>query len=352
MKQLRRIRELMEIPGRFAPGQRNSITDVPGVTMGHFTLHEGTDIHTGVTVIKPHGQDIFQHKVPAAVYSANGFGKMVGGMQIQELGEIESYIGLTNTLSAAQVVQGLLDYHVPLLKPDQRSINITVGETNDSNLSDIKGFHIRPEHVAHAIEACSTEVEEGAVGAGAGTCCYGYKGGIGTASRLIPETVIGDKGGYTIGALAQTNFGGNLSIYGHQLPYKELPFKEVKGSCMIIVATDAPVLDRQLYRIAKRAMIGLTNTGSFMSHGSGDFVIAFSNNPHNLRDASNPYCRNIKLLDEEQMNPLFEAVVEAVQEAIYNSMTMSPTVEGIEGRSAEGLDLTKFRHILPLKETV
>ena len=350
MKKIKRIREWIDIKGRYFPSVNNSITDVKGVTVGHCTLHdEKKFIHTGVTVIKPHQGNVFQNKVPAAVYSANGFGKMVGGMQIRELGELESFIGLTNTLSTCQVVQGLLDYHLKNMNDNQSSINITVGETNDSKLNDIKGFHVKPSHVKEAINNCSTLFLEGAVGAGSGTSCYGYKGGIGTSSRLIPEYAIREIGVYTVGVLVQTNFGGNLNIYGKKLPYLDTAFKEVKGSCMIIVATDAPLLDRQLYRIAKRAMVGLTNTGSFISHGSGDFVIAFSNNEHNLRNADNSYCRDIKILDEEQMNPFFEATVEAVEEAIYNSLTMSPTVSGIKGFVAEGFDIEKFEDIIELK---
>lgn len=310
VKKFKRIREWMDIPGRFMPGEKNMITDVPGVLVGHHTIHnDEKEIHTGVTIITPHNKDAYHLKTPASMYSGNGFGKSVGGMQIEELGEIESLIGLTNTLSVSQVTQGLLNYHVPSMTTMQTSINITVGETNDAFLSDIKGFHVKPEHVQLAIENLSTDVVEGAVGAGAGTYCFGFKGGIGTSSRVVKADNIGEKEDYCIGALVQSNYGGNLTVYGHALPYKNLSTKEIKGSCMIIVATNAPMSDRQLKRLAKRGLIGLTNTGSYMNHHSGDIVIAFSNYEKNLRSDEVVHSREVVEMSETQMTPFFEAVV-------------------------------------------
>ncbi len=245
----------MDIPGRFNTGTMNAITDVKGVTVGHCTIIEGKNIRTGVTVIKPHDNDPFLMKLPCAVYAGNGFGKLTGTIQVEELGELESLIGLTNTLSVCQVVQGILNYHIPRMPASEKSINVLVGETNDAYFNDIKGCHVTPEHVARAIEDCSETAVEGCVGAGAGVSCCGFKSGIGTASRTVPGIHLGEEGNYTVGALVQANFGGNLNIYGHQLPFAALPEKEIKGSCMIIVATDAPVDARQLKRIAKRGYL-------------------------------------------------------------------------------------------------
>ncbi len=342
IKQMKRIREWMQIPGQFQPGVRNSITDVDGVLVGHCTLHGAQGIHTGITVIRPHTGDVFAQKTPAAVHCANGFGKMVGAMQVEELGEIESLIGLTNTLSVAQVLQGLLEYHVPLLPPEQKSINIVVGETNDAVLNDIRHFSVRPEHVREAIEACSAEVLEGAVGAGAGTRCFGFKGGIGTSSRLV--SVEGGDGAhtYTIGALVQTNYGGSLNIYGRRIPSSEPRPEDAKGSCMVVVATDAPMEGRQLKRLAKRAVIGLTNTGSYIQHGSGEFIIAFSNCPDNLRRTDETQLSKRTVMAEEQMDPFFEAVAEAVQEAVYNSLTMACDMQCADGRVIKGFDFAEY----------
>ncbi|MGL5439550.1 MAG: P1 family peptidase [Filifactoraceae bacterium] len=333
----KRIKDILEVPGRFHSGERNSITDVSNVTVGHFTYNdEEKHIHTGITIISPHNKNAYDLKCPAAVFAGNGYGKLIGAMQIEELGEIESLIGLTNTLSISQVIEGLLDYHLPLMEEKESSINIVVGEVNDGYLSDIKGRHIKAEHVKLAIENLSKEVEEGNVGAGTGTRCYGYKGGIGTSSRIVPKHLTGEKE-YTVGVLVQSNFGMNLDIYGKKMPYKDLPNPQEKGSCMIIVATDAPLSDRQLKRLSKRAMIGLTNTGSYMSHGSGDFVIAFSNCENNLRSKSNKSILNIQQLNENHMDFFFEAVMESTQEAIYNSLFMAETLCGIKGRKAESV---------------
>jgi len=342
MKQRKRIREWMRVPGNYPTGPRNSITDVEGVTVGHCTLHDdASGIHTGVTVIRPHAGDVFAQKVPAAIHCANGFGKLCGSMQVSELGEIESLIGLTNTLSVAQVLQGLLNYHVPRMTADQKSINVVVGETNDSFLSDIKRFAVTPEHVRLAIDALSTEVEEGAVGAGAGTRCFGFKGGIGTASRLIrlPEL---DEKGFTLGALVQTNYDGALSLYGRKIPRAEQSQEAKQGSCMIVLATDAPLSERQLGRIARRAFVGLTNTGSYIQHGSGEFVIAFSNFAGNLRTHDATISQRSELA-EERLDAFFEATVEAVQEAVYNSLTMARDIVSRDGTLVPALDLSAYQ---------
>ncbi len=341
MKQFKRIRDWMDIPGHYMPGIRNSITDVPGVTVGHHTMHdEDRGMNTGVTVIRPHPGNVYAEKVPAAVHVGNGYGKTTGIIQVEELGEIESMIGLTNTLSVSSVLQGLLEYHLALLSPEQNSINIIVGETNDAQLNDIKKMAIQPEHVRLAIQSLSEVVEEGAVGAGAGTICYGFKGGIGTSSRRVKE--------YTVGVLVQTNFGGNLHLYGHPVQSRGIESPQTSGSCMVIVATDAPMLDRQLRRLAKRAIIGLTNTGSYIHHGSGEIVIAFSNCKANIIHRHDTALQSFIQLPDEDINPYFEATVEAVQEAVYNSLTMAEQVKGPEGRMAEGFDMARYDEI-PLK---
>lgn len=347
MKQRKRIRDWMRIPGKFQPGLRNSITDVAGVAVGHCTLHDdGAHLHTGVTIICPHGGNVYTQKVPAAIHCANGFGKICGAMQVEELGEIESLIGLTNTLSVPQVQQGLLNHHVQQMTVEQKSINIVVGETNDSCLSDIKRFSITPEHVRIAIEACSQEVEEGAVGAGAGTRCFGYKGGIGTASRVIHMPEI-RQAAFTLGVLVQTNYDGSFSLYGRQIPRPQEVGEAKQGSCMIVLATDAPLSDRQLKRLARRAVVGLTNTGSFIQHGSGEFVIAFSNYPGNLRCQDGVTAQRQELSDD-RLDVFFEAAVEAVQEAVYNSLTMAREFTALDGSLVPALDLSAY--VLPAVE--
>lgn len=353
MKERKRIREQMDIPGRFLPGERNAITDVCGVEVGHYTINDDEKhIHTGITVIKQHGRDPFEYRVPAATNAGNGHTKIAGTVQVAELGELESYIALTNTLNVGNVLQGLVEYHMDSMKHlPFKSINAVVGETNDGSISDILGFHVKSEHVRLAVENASRDVAEGAVGAGTGCTCFGFKGGMGTSSRIIPGDVIGEKNSYTVGAMVQANFGGNLNIYGRALPYNELknmPQKEEepRGSCILTVATDAPMSDRQLGRIAKRAILGMTNCGAYLSNTSGDFAIAFSNNEDNLRVFSDPHIRSVKLLSEDQMNPFMEATVEAVTEAVYNALCMSDTVTGINGRTYAGFDLDDYRHLL------
>jgi len=329
--------------GILPTGSLNAITDVPGVKAGHFTKIQGSNIRTGVTAILPHGGNIFQQKVPGAVYVGNGFGKLAGTTQVMELGNIETPIILTNTLSVAAGIEGVVKYSLAQTGNETiQSVNAVVGETNDGYLNDIRGMHISSDEVIKAIQSAATgPVDEGNVGAGTGTVCFGWKGGIGTSSRKLPESL----GGYTVGVLVQTNFGGNLQIGGVPVGEKlgKNPFKDAleksDGSCMIVIATDAPVLDRNLERMAKRAMMGLAKTGGIASNGSGDYVIAFST-AENLRI---PYVKpNLELekaefLQNDDMTSLFLAVIEATEEAIINSLFAAETMEGKEGRVVEKL---------------
>lgn len=330
----------MEVPGRFLPGKKNLITDVQGVTVGHCTLESGTRIHTGVTVISPHPGDPYRLPCPAAVFTGNGYGKLAGSIQVNELGELESLIGLTNTLSVPAVLQGIVEHHVKNSAP-VRSINPLVGETNDGGLNDIASLYVTPAHAHEAIETLSADFLEGAVGAGTGTRCFSYKGGIGSASRTIPGSVIGEPRGYTVGALVQSNFSGNLNIYGRQLPYRPLPDKTQKGSCMVLLATDAPMLHRQLMRLAKRGILGLAYTGSYLANGSGDFCIAFSNYPGNIYPRDTVSARALTALSDEQLDPFFESAADAVREAVYNSLLMAVDVEGFTA-SASAFDIREI----------
>lgn len=318
--------------GILTPGRFNSITDVDQVSVGHSTLIESDSIRTGVTMIIPHQDDLFKQRVPAAVYVGNGYGKALGFTQIDELGEIETPIGLTNTLSIHTVANGITDY---VLRGNEsaRSVNPVVGETNDGQLNDIRGRHITIDHVYEAIgRATSGYIKEGNVGAGTGSRALGYKGGIGTSSRVLPN----EMGGYTVGVLVQSNFGGILEIDGapigeelnnhymaNQVPY------DVDGSVMIIVATDAPITSRNLKRLAKRAFLGIAGVGGFASNGSGDYVIAFSTNEKVRVNISERNRENeITVLDNNAMTPLFLAAVEATEEAIINSLFAAEDLEG------------------------
>ena len=300
----------------------------------------------------PHQGNIFQEKVPAAIFVGNGFGKAIGTTQIQELGNIETPIALTNTLNAFLVANALIDYTLTFPENSQiRSVNPTVGETNDGWLNDIQGRHVKAEHVMEAIQAADTgAVAEGCVGAGTGTHCLGYKGGIGTSSRVLPES----KGGYTLGVLVQTNFGGILSINGAPVGEQlnnhymadEVPYV-VDGSCMIIIATDAPLSARNLERLARRSYLAFGRVGSFSSNGSGDYSIAFSTHP----DLRIPYrsdepVRTVPDLANSAMSPLFLAVVEATEEAIYNSMFMAEDMDGRDGRVMKALPVEEVLEIL------
>ncbi|NVK48877.1 MAG: P1 family peptidase [Cyclobacteriaceae bacterium] len=338
-----RARELGVPFGVLPTGNLNAITDVKGVKVGHLTKINGDSIRTGVTAILAHGGNIFQEKVPAAIYVGNGFGKLAGITQVQELGLLESPIILTNTLSVAAGIEGAVRY--TLSHPGNesvQSVNAVVGETNDGFLNDIRGMHISSEEVIATINAAQEgPVQEGNVGAGTGTIAFGWKGGIGTASRKLPESL----GGYTIGVLVQSNFGGNLQIGGIPVGEKleKYPFRnaieKADGSCMIVVATDAPILSRNLERIAKRAMMGLAKTGGIASNGSGDYVIAFST-AENLRSAYSAETGKLEqaeLLRNDDMSSLFMAVIEATEEAIINSLFAAETMKGKQGRVIEAL---------------
>lgn len=338
--------------GILPAGPLNAITDVAGVKVGHHTRVTGDSIRTGVTVIVPHDGNLFQEKVPAAVYCGNAFGKLAGSTQVEELGTLETPIALTNTLSVPVAMQALVNYTLSLPGNEEvRSVNAVVGETNDGWLNDIRGMHVTEEHVLHALRiAASGAVAEGSVGAGTGTQCLGFKGGIGTASRRLPK----DLGGHTIGVLVQSNFGGILTIngapVGRELGKFYLSQRVAKpqddGSCMIVVATDAPLSSRNLERLAKRAVLGLARTGSFMANGSGDYVIAFSTAyriPHQLPESRTPV---VPELHNDAMSPLFLAVVEATEEAVYNSMFKATTVSGRDGHELEALPIEKTIKIL------
>jgi len=346
-----RLRELGVQVGVFRAGTLNAITDVSGVRVGHVTINEGDIVHTGVTAILPHGGNIFQEKVPAAVFVGNGFGKLVGFTQVDELGQIETPILLTNTLSVWDVADGIVDYMLALPGNENvRSINPIVGETNDGGLNDIRSRHVKREHAVRAIQtAQSGPVEEGSVGAGTGTICFGWKGGIGTSSRVVPPNL----GGFTIGVLVQTNYGGILEIAGVPVG-KELgrySFKDQlkypgDGSCMIVVATDAPLNTHQLERLAKRATLALGRTGSAMSHGSGDYVIAFSTSPElRIRPDAERVQQSLRFR-EDDLSSLFQAVVEATEEANYNSLLKARTTKGVQGREIEGLPIDKVKELL------
>ena len=344
-----RIRDLGVHPGILPPGQWNAITDVPGVRVGHATLVEGDSIRTGVTAILPHGGNLFQSKVPAAVYVGNGFGKAAGFLQVRELGNLETPIVLTNTLSVGTAVEAVVAW--TLEQPgneDVRSVNAVVGETNDGRLNDIRARRVSAKDVRAAIAAAqSGPVAEGSVGAGTGTIAFGWKGGIGTASRVLPPKL----GGYTLGALVQSNFGGILTIDGVRVGEKlgKYDFQEdlgaSAGSCMIVLATDAPLSSRTLERLARRAVLGLARTGSYMSNGSGDFVIAFSTANQVPHTPLRPV-RTTEELENDAVSPLFLAAVESVEEAVYNSLTRATTVTGHRGAKADALPIDRLKTLL------
>ena len=346
-----RIREFGIKIGVLDPGENNAITDVQGIKVGHVTLLKNDNVRTGVTSIIPHGGSIFQEKVPGAVYVANGFGKLMGSTQIEELGNIETPIILTNTLSVPTAANALIQYTLSLPGNERvGSVNAVVGETNDGWLNDIRGQHVEVNHVLQAIEnASSGPVEEGSVGAGTGTICFGFKGGIGTASRVLPAR----SGGYTVGVLVQTNHGGILQIggipLGTILRKKEMenpPLEGSEGSCMVVVATDAPLDSRNLKRLAKRALLGIARTGGYYSNGSGDYAIAFSTAPE-VRIPRRSKDRTLKLevLRNSSMSPLFLAAAEATEEAILNSMFKSGEMKGQNGRVIRALPLDKLEEL-------
>lgn len=337
--------------GVMAPGDLNAITDVDGVLVGQKTLVSGDSIRTGVTAILPHGGNIFQQKVPAAIFVGNGFGKLVGSTQVNELGNIETPIILTNTLNVATAMDAVIKYTLQLPENEKvRSVNAVVGETNDAFLNDVRGQHVQVEDVLSAIsDAKAGNVKEGNVGAGTGTVAFGYKGGIGTSSRKLPESL----GGYTVGVLVQANFGGVLQIAGvnvgkelQKFSFSNQLLNNVDGSCLIVVATDAPLDHRNLERLAKRAFLGLGKTGGIASNGSGDYVIAFST----AEGIRIPYqnegrLQTSDLVHNDSMSPIFMAAIEATEEAILNSLFMAQTVKGFNG-TIEALPLEKVLPIL------
>lgn len=348
-----RVRDYNVELGIFQPGKYNAITDVPGVKVGHFTLNEGNDKRTGVTAIIPHDGNIFKKKVPAAIYIGNGFGKLAGYTQVKELGNIETPIVLTNTLNVAAGLDALITYTLNYPGNENvRSVNAVVGETNDGGLNDIRSRFIKPEMVLQAInDAKSGPVEEGNVGAGTGTQIFGFKGGIGTSSRVLPESL----GGYTVGVIVQSNYGGVLQIGG--VPVGEIlgqysfksALEKADGSCMMVVVTDAPVDSRNLERIAKRAMLGLARTGGIASNGSGDYVIALSVNKDNLIDESTK-TYNPVLLHNDDMSALFLATIEATAEALWNSMFAAEDSVGYNGKPVKALPKDKMKEIFGLKK--
>lgn len=350
--QNKRLRDYGINIGVLKVGKNNSITDVKGVKVGHTTLIVGDSIRTGVTAILPHSKNIFQLKVPAAIYIGNGFGKLTGYSQVKELGNIETPIILTNTLSVPVASDALISYTLKMPNNENvQSVNSIVGETNDGWLNDIRGRHIKQEHVLNAIKnAKGGIIKEGNVGAGTGTICFGYKGGIGTSSRVIPKSL----GGYTVGVLVQSNFGGVLEINGVPIGkelknyyYRNKIFDEADGSCMIIVITDAPLSSRNLERLAKRAIIGLGKTGGIASNGSGDYVIAVSTATNNLiADSENSLFYESKVLRNENITPLFLATIEATEEAILNSLFAASTIIGKDEHEIKSIPIDKVIEIL------
>jgi D-aminopeptidase len=362
-----RAREAGVVVGILSPGPLNSITDVDGLAVGHNTVIRGDNVRTGVTAILPHNGNLFREKVPGAVFIGNAFGKLAGSTQVNELGEIETPIMLTSTLNVPRVADAVLDYMLALPgNEDVQSINPLVGETNDGYLNDIRGRVVGRDEVFAAIKnARGGAIEEGTVGAGTGTVAFGFKGGIGTSSRKLPLSL----GGYTVGVLVQTNFGGILTINGapvgrelgqyylqEQLsggsfrqsnPTTSGSANSADGSVIIVIATDAPIDHRNLQRLAARAMLGLARTGAAGSNGSGDYAIAFST-AADLRirtGANNRAPRSITLLSNDAMSPLFLAVIEATEEAIYNSLFRATTVTG-RGHTVAALPIDRTLEIL------
>jgi D-aminopeptidase len=331
------LRDLGVTIGTLPPGPLNAITDVPGVRVGQTTLIRGENVRTGVTAILPHGGNLFRDKVPGAIFTGNGFGKLAGFTQVEELGEIESPIVLTSTLNVPRVADAVIDYMLALPgNEDVKSINVVVGETNDGTLNDIRSRPVGRDDVFAAIKGAKDgPVDEGAVGAGTGTIAFGWKGGIGTSSRKA--------GNYTVGVLVQTNFGGSLQIAGIPIGNATAPLpKRADGSCMIVVATDAPVDARNLKRMAARAIMGMARAGAAGSNGSGDYAIAFST------------CRTggsaCPPLSNDAMSPLFLAVIDATEEAIDNSLLQATTTTG-NGHTIEALPLDLITRSFPRPRT-
>jgi D-aminopeptidase len=361
-----RARDLGLAPGVFEPGPLNAITDVTGVRVGHVTLVSGDHVRTGVTAILPHGGNIFQDKVAGAVFVGNAFGKLAGSTQVEELGTIETPIVLTNTLSVAAAIEGAVNWTLQQGGNEQvRSVNALVGETNDGGLNDIRGLHVRPSHVIEAITAAREgPVAEGSVGAGTGTQAFGWKGGIGTASRRVPGPGAAATP-YTLGVIVQSNFGGVLTMGGAPVgkelgryafaprrpssaQHPDSPAPQVQspdGSCMIVVATDAPVDARDLKRLAARALFGLARTGSSYSNGSGDFAIAFSTSAEMRSGFGDAKPRTRTMLTPDATSPLFQAALEATEEAVYNSLLTATPVESRFGK-ADAISIDRVKQIL------
>jgi len=354
-----RARDIGIVVGVFSPGEHNAITDVGGVRVGHATVIEAPDVRTGVTAILPHGGNAYLSRVPAAIHVGNGFGKLLGVTQVRELGEMETPILLTCTLCVWKAADAMVEWMLGLDgMEDVRSLNALVGETNDGGLNDIRSRPIDAGHVVAALESATDgAVEEGAVGAGAGTVAFGWKGGIGTSSRVLPQSL----GGYTVGALVQTNFGGILQMNGAPVgvelgqyafssqvgrdeDYEPEQDAQEWGSIMMVVATDAPLSDRNLERLARRAVMGLARTGSYASNGSGDYVIAFST-ANGVRRSTTGGEHSVDDLANNSMSALFEATVEATEESIYNSLLKAETVTS-NGRTVQALPIEETREIL------
>jgi D-aminopeptidase len=352
-----RVSDLGLKVGVLPAGPLDAITDVAGVEVGQTTIIRGDDIRTGVTAVLPHSGNLYREKVPAAIFVGNGFGKLTGSTQVDEMGDIETPILLTSTTSVPRVADAVISYMLALPGNEEvLSINPVVGETNDGYLNDIRGRHISPDDVFAAIKnAKGGAVEEGDGGAGPGTVAFGWKGGIGTASRRLPANL----GGYTIGVLVQTNFGGVLTIAGtpvgetlgqyylrQELKLSGSGKDKADGSCMIVVATDAPMDARNLKRLAARAWLGVARTGSSGSNGSGDYAIAFSSAPQvRVRGLDKALTRNVEVMSNDAMSPLFLAVIEAAEEAVYNSMFKATTMTG-NGHTVEALPIEKTVEIL------
>ena len=344
--QRKRARDLGVEIGILKTGKWNSITDVVGVKVGHSSIIDGKNIRTGVTIIKPHDRDLFNEKVTAAVYVINGFGKAIGFTQVEELGTIETPIALTNTLNVFLVGDAIVEYMISN-NSKIRSVNPVVGETNDGGLNDIQGRHVKTKHVLDAIKnAKSGPVKEGSVGAGTGTRALGFKGGIGTSSRVLPQQL----GGFTVGVLVQSNFGNSLIINGapigrelkKSLLNNNIPYEDDEGSCMIVIATDAPLSNRNLKRVAKRAIIGIGKVGGIASNGSGDYVIAFSTYPDKSIDTLTSSRTSV---NNRSMTAIFQAATEATEEAIINSLFMAETISSSIGKS-EALPIDQTLKIL------
>jgi D-aminopeptidase len=343
--------------GILPTGALDAITDVGGVEVGHTTIIRGDNVRTGVTAVLPHSGNLYREKVPGGIFVGNGFGKLAGSTQVEEMGDIETPILLTSTTSVPRVADALIGYMLSLPgNEDVLSINPVVGETNDGYLSDIRGRHITPDDVVAAVKnAKGGPVEEGAVGAGTGTVVFGWKGGIGTSSRRLPASL----GGYAVGVLVQTNFGGVLTIAGAPVGQelgqyylrKELQQAgsgkdKADGSCMVVVATDAPLEARNLKRLAARALLGIARTGSSASNGSGDYAIAFSTAQHvRIHANDKALTRNVEVMTNDAMSPLFLAAIEATEEAVYNSMFKATTMTG-NGHTVEALPIEMTVEIL------